>query len=102
MLTEYFDLRANSLLDFKDLDILVGWSSFSYHSFSNIKNTKCIKILERGSTHIEFQNEIINKEYLLQNIKPKSISKYIIEKEKKSMNWQIILWYPLNLLGKLF
>ncbi len=82
-LTEYFDLRAKSLLESKDLDILIGWSSFSYHSFLNIKNKKCIKILERGSTHIEFQNDIIYKECLIQNTKPKLISKYIIEKEKK-------------------
>lgn len=102
LLTEYFDLRANSLLDFKDLDILVGWSSFSYHSFSNIKNTKCIKILERGSTHIEFQNEIINKEYLLQNIKPKSISKYIIEKEKKEYELADYIMVPSEFARKTF
>tara|TARA_Y100000591_G_scaffold330651_1_gene362256 strand:- start:351 stop:1502 length:1152 start_codon:yes stop_codon:yes gene_type:complete len=102
LLTEYFDLKAKSLLDYKDLDILIGWSSFSYHSFLNIKNTKCIKILERGSSHIEFQNEIINEEYLIQNIKPKPISKYIIEKEKKEYELADYIMVPSEFARKTF
>ncbi len=102
LLTEYFDLKSKSLLDYKDLDILIGWSSFSYHSFLNIKNTKCIKILERGSSHIEFQNEIINEEYLIQNIKPKPISKYIIEKEKKEYELADYIMVPSEFARKTF
>ena len=102
LLTEYFDLKAKSLLDYKDLDILIGWSSFSYHSFLNIKNTKCIKVLERGSSHIEFQNEIINEEYLIQNIKPKPISKYIIEKEKKEYELADYIMVPSEFARKTF
>ena len=102
LLTEYFDLKAKSLLDYKGLDILIGWSSFSYHSFLNIKNTKCIKILERGSSHIEFQNEIINEEYLIQNIKPKPISKYIIEKEKKEYELADYIMVPSEFARKTF
>ena len=102
LLTEYFDLKAKSLLDYKGLDILIGWSSFSYHSFLNIKNTKCIKVLERGSSHIEFQNEIINEEYLIQNIKPKPISKYIIEKEKKEYELADYIMVPSEFARKTF
>ena len=44
---------------------------------------KNVAILERGSTHIEYQNEILKKEYELLNLKPNLISKYIIDKEKR-------------------
>ncbi len=101
-LTEYFDRRANSLLDFKDLDILIGWSSFSYHAFSSAKNIKCLKILERGSTHIEFQDKILHEEYLIQNIKPKFISKYIIEKEKKEYELADYIMVPSEFAKKTF
>ena len=101
-LTEYFDRKANSLLDFKDLDILIGWSSFSYHAFSSAKNIKCLKILERGSTHIEFQDKILHEECLIQNIKPKFISQYIIEKEKKEYELADYIMVPSEFAKKTF
>ncbi len=81
-LIEYFDKKAKKLINFDDLDILIGWSSFSLKSFNLAKNKKCLKILERGSTHIDFQNEIMKKEYKINNLKPRLISEYIVEKEK--------------------
>lgn len=80
---EYFDKKASKLIDFKNLDILIGWSSFSLHSFKNAQKYNCLKILERGSTHIEYQNDIVKEEYSLNNIKPKLTSNFIIEKEKQ-------------------
>ena len=85
LLIEYFDKKARNLINFENLDILVGWSGFSYQTFLKAKNQKCIKILERGSSHIEFQNEILKEEYSIQNLEPNEISKYIIEKEKRNM-----------------
>ena len=81
-LIEHFDNKAQKLLDFKDLDILIGWSSFSLKSFQLVKNNKCLKILERGSTHIDFQTNIMKEEYLINNLTPNLPSKYIIDKEK--------------------
>ncbi len=82
ILTEYFDNKAQKLINFNNLDILVGWSSFSLKSFQLGKNKKCLKILERGSTHIDFQTNIMKEEYLIHNLPPNLPSKYIINKEK--------------------
>ena len=87
ILTEYFDIKAQKLIDFKNLDILVGWSSFSLKSFQFGKNIKCLKILERGSTHIDFQTNIMKEEYLIHNLPLNLPSKYIINKEK--MEYQL-------------
>ena len=86
-LTEHFDNKAQKLIDFNDLDILIGWSSFSLKSFQLGKNNKCLKILERGSTHIDFQTNIMKEEYLINNLIPNLPSKYIIDKEK--MEYQL-------------
>ena len=86
-LIEHFDNKAQKLIDFKDLDILIGWSSFSLKSFQLGKNNKCLKILERGSTHIDFQTNIMKEEYLINNLTPNLPSKYIIDKEK--MEYQL-------------
>ena len=81
-LTEHFDNKAQKLIDFNDLDILIGWSSFSLKSFQLAENNKCLKILERGSTHIDFQTNIMKEEYLINNLNPNLPTKYIIDKEK--------------------
>lgn len=101
-LTEYFDKKAKSILEFKDIDILIGWSSFSYHSFLKAQNEKCIKILERGSTHIDFQNNILKEEYSFHNLKPKLISNYIIQKEKKEYELADYIMVPTKFAKKTF
>ena len=78
---EYFDKKASDLIDFNNLDILIGWSSFSLNSFKIAQNYKCLKILERGSTHIQYQNDIIKEEYKIHNLKPIETSEFIIKKE---------------------
>ena len=81
ILIKYFSNKAKDLIDLNNTDILIGWSSFSLETFKLAKNKKCIKILERGSTHIDFQNQIVEEEYLINNLKPVLASKYVVEKE---------------------
>ncbi len=80
-LSNYFSKRASNLIDLNNTDILVGWSSFSKEAFLKAKKTNCIKILERGSTHIKYQEKILKMEYDELKIKPNLPSQNIIEKE---------------------
>lgn len=83
MLIEYFDNKAKKLINLENLDILIGWSGFSLKSFELAKKEKCIKILERGSTHIEHQLNILKEEYEINNLQPILPSDYVVKKEKK-------------------
>lgn len=80
-LSNYFSKRASKLIDLNNTDILVGWSSFSKEAFLKAKKTNCIKILERGSTHIKYQEKILKMEYDELKIKPNLPSQNIIQKE---------------------
>ena len=80
-LSNYFDNKASKVIDFSDTDLLIGWSGFSKFSFLKAKKFKCIKILERGSTHIEFQNDLLKEEYILNNIYSDCLK---LKKRKKS------------------
>ena len=102
ILTDYFDNKAKKLINFTDLDILIGWSGFSYQTFLKAKEHKCIKILERGSTHIEFQNEILKEENLIHNLNPNEISKYIIQKEKKEYDLADYIMVPTDFAKQTF
>ena len=56
-----FDFQASRRLGPGDL--LVGWSSFSLRSLREAKRRGMKTVLERGSSHILFQREILEEEY---------------------------------------
>jgi glycosyltransferase involved in cell wall biosynthesis len=101
-ITDYFDKKASSLIDLKDLDILVGWSSFSLNSFLKAKNSKCLKILERGSTHIQYQKDILEKEYSIHGIEPKIPSDHIVDKEKQEYDLADYIFVPTEFVKQTF
>lgn len=101
-LCEYFDHRASKHLEFKDTDILVGWSGFSKKCFLEAKKFKCIKILERGSSHIQFQQKILYDEYIRLGIKPNIPSKKMIYKELDEYNLADFICVPSEYVRQSF
>ena len=99
---DYFDKKASSLIDLENLDILVGWSSFSLNSFLKAKNSKCIKILERGSTHIQYQKDILKEEYNIHGLRPEIPSDYIVAKEKLEYDLADYISVPTEFVKKTF
>jgi len=65
----------------KKADIFVGWSSFSLHSLRKAKELGATTIVERGSSHIEYQQEILKEEYDKFGLKFKGAHPRIVEKE---------------------
>ena len=62
-------------------DIFVGWSSYSLHSIRKAKQQGAIAILERGSSHILYQNDLLKEEYRRTGVKVPLPHPKIIEKE---------------------
>ncbi len=60
-ITEHFDHQARRRL--KDCDIFVGWAGASLHTLRQAKSRGAITLVERGSSHILFQQEIMREEY---------------------------------------
>lgn len=74
---ELFDLYNSYTID-TSADIYIIWSSYAEHTIKKIKssNKNAIIILERGSSHIELQEEILSN-----NTGKAVINKKIIQKE---------------------
>lgn len=91
-----FEYISCNKIDYKKTDILVIWSGVAEKSFrkANIKNKKIIKILERGSSHIVYQNKILLDEYERLGIKKKPIDNKIIEKEIKEYDLADYIFVP--------
>lgn len=101
-LCEMFAKKASKLINLKDLDVIIGWSSFSKETFIRSKNLNCIKVLERGSSHIQFQEKVLRKEYEEINIKPKLPSKKIIERELIEYELADFISVPSEFVKKTF
>lgn len=59
----YDRLTALRISSQKDYKIFIGWSGMSLHSLRQAKRDGKLTILERGSSHILYQNEILKDEY---------------------------------------
>lgn len=69
----------------KDYTIFIGWGSISLRSILQAKSDGKVTILERGSSHIQFQNNLLKEEYakfhLHFEIDPRVIDKELGEYE---------------------
>lgn len=78
---EVFDCSASRKIN--KADLFIGWSSFSLRSLRKAKKAGMITVIDRGSSHIVYQNEILKEEYERFGIKPELPHPKIIEKELK-------------------
>lgn len=58
---ELFDRAASRAI--VPADLFVGWSSFSLHTLRRARALGARIIVERGSSHIEYQRELLREEY---------------------------------------
>lgn len=83
LVNNYFDIWVSRKIQKLDADWFIGWSSMSENSIKVAKSKGIKTILERGSTHIMFQNNILKQEYKIRGrsfeIDKKTIYKEIIE-----------------------
>ena len=102
ILCQYFDNKASNCIDYDNVDILVGWSGFSKKCFIKAQKYNCIKILERGSSHIKYQKEILLNEYNNLGIKPNVPSQKMIEKEMDEYNLADFICVPSEYVKESF
>jgi len=100
-LNKYFEYFASKKVNYKNTDILIGWSGFSCKTFQKSKNYNLIKILERGSSHIKFQSDILLEEHKKFNIKYK-INDNEINQEIKEYNLADYISIPSTFVKKTF
>jgi glycosyltransferase involved in cell wall biosynthesis len=80
LINDTFDKKASALLGGKE-DIVVGLSSMFLHTLRTAKKNGSITIVERGSSHAEYQDQILKEEYENFGIKPVLAHPKITKKE---------------------
>jgi glycosyltransferase involved in cell wall biosynthesis len=78
-LASLFDIQASKYI--RPCDIFVGWSGFSLYTLRKTKAYGAITVVERGSSHIEHQRDIIKEEYAYLRMRAALPDPRIVEKE---------------------
>jgi len=79
LIKEIYDYWAS--LIYEASDICVAWSSNALHTIRKAKNMGAITILERNSSHMLYQTEILKEEYENLGLKPQVAHPRVVEKE---------------------
>ena len=79
---EIYDIWASYV--YSKSDIFIAWSGFALHTMRKVKDMGITTIiLERGSSHILYQTDILKEEYEKFELKPQLPHPKVIEKELK-------------------
>lgn len=98
---ECFDKAAARHIAY-DIDLYVGWSSFSERGLSRAKATGAVTIVERCSSHIEYQRDILQEEYGRFGSKPELPQPEIVEKEKREYDLADYVSIPSEFVRRTF
>lgn len=102
-INDLFDFQVSKhILKNNTPKVFVGWSSMSLRSIKASQKKGIITILERGSSHISFQNELIAEEYQKILNKKQFTSSETIEKELKEYKECDYISIPSTFVKKTF
>jgi glycosyltransferase involved in cell wall biosynthesis len=86
---DWFDRWVSWRLNKTKSEVFIGWSGMSLHSIRRAKKKGMFTILERSSSHILFQNKILQEEYkkfgIDFSIHPSVIKKELLEYQEADM-----------------
>jgi len=103
---ERFDKKAKELIA-GDSQLLVGWSGNSLHSIRKSRKNGIKTIIERGSSHIEYQRDILREEYEMNGLiaqlpHPKYVEKELMEYAEADFISIPSLYVKKTFMGKRF
>lgn len=99
-LNRIFESLASKKIDYPD--IFVGWSGSSFKSIKKANEQGAITIVERGSSHIEFQKEILEEEYAKFGMQKEVVDKRVVNKELKEYDEADYISTPSEFVKKSF
>jgi glycosyltransferase involved in cell wall biosynthesis len=96
-----FDELVSKKIKKSKSQVFIGWSGMSLKTIRKAKMAGMKTIVERGSSHIEFQNEILTEEYARYGMRFKS-NPAVIKKELQEYAEADYISVPSNFVKKTF
>ena len=91
------DKITSKIIDKDDeIDVLIAQSKCGLESGKNIKSKGKLYVCDRLSTHIDFQNNILQEEYKSLNLNYIPINNWYLDRERKSYEEADMILVPSN------
>lgn len=100
-INDMFDRMASNFVP-EHQDIFVGWSSEFLYASRRAKRGGAVTIVERGSTHIEYQDEVLRDEYGRAGIEYRPVHPRVLEKEIKEYEEADYISIPSSFVERTF
>jgi len=100
LLGEIFDRTASRAL--VPCDLLVGWSGFSLCSLEKMKKRGTPTVLERGSSHIAEQTDLLREEYRRFGLRPILADPRVVAKEIREYELADFIAIPSSFVRESF
>ena len=98
---EHFETRAARYIP-EDADVYVGWSGVSLAGIRHAASHGMMTIVERGSSHIKTQGELLTEEYEQFGFEPRVAHPLIVEKELAEYETADFISVPSRFVKKTF
>ncbi len=100
---KHLDNTSNNILKKKDnIDVFLAQSQCGLLSGTNFKQRQKLYICDRTSTHIQYQNNILNDEYTNLGLKFNKINNWYIEREIQEYDESNLILVPSNFVKNTF
>ncbi|MGB1251323.1 MAG: glycosyltransferase family 4 protein [Candidatus Promineifilaceae bacterium] len=77
---EQFDKAASRRIN-TDSDVVVGWSGAAMRTLARAKQLGALAVVERGSSHIQYQSEVLTEEMARHNVPLDHPPQWIVDRE---------------------
>jgi glycosyltransferase involved in cell wall biosynthesis len=100
-LNDFFDARVASRMP-SDTQIFVGWSGLSLRSIRHARSLGAVTIVERGSSHITFQEKILAEEHERWSIRWRPFSRRGVARDLAEYNEADYVAVPSEFVKRTF
>ena len=97
----HYDLRATRALH-GGADLFVGWSGSSLNAIRRARALGMVTVVERGSSHIAFQRDILREEYEREGLRAQLPHPAIVETELAEYNEADYIAIPSDFVKRTF
>lgn len=98
---ENYDLAARKFIS-EESDVFIGWSSLCLHSLRTARSSGAITVVDRGSSHMTYQTQILEEEYEKWGLKFTSTHPSVYERELQEYEESDCIAIPSLFVKKTF
>jgi glycosyltransferase involved in cell wall biosynthesis len=101
LLHELYDIHSSRFVP-RGIDVFVGWSGLSERGLARARRAGAVAVVERGSTHVEHQRDVLKEEYDRHGLEPQLPHPGVVDKELREYELSDYVSIPSEFVRRTF